>query len=120
MDFLSFLRGKRVLLIGATGRIGTDLLPEIITKQPKILWVTGRDLKRNVPGSTYMQCTLPEGIASLPKNVDYVIMLAAISRPNDAKESAAEAIQVNVAAVESLLRHYANTSTRIVLTSSVR
>lgn len=122
MRLLEFVRGKRLILLGGTGIVGRVLLSSLIEAGPEHILVTGqRQLLDDLPeGIEYLQASLPSDISVLSLRADYVIALAAMSRPDKATRAPEEAIAANVETTRVLLEHYANTPTRIVLTSSVR
>lgn len=124
MGLFGFVEGARVLVIGATGRVGRVLSPHIANARPATLALTGtHDTTGNVFDAVskfdYCQVRLPDDIPSLDTDFDYVIVLAGITKPQVANNDPYRAIMLNVESVRRVFEQFAPTKARIVVASTV-
>lgn len=114
-----------MLVIGATGRVGRVLCPKIDSAGPAQFLVTGsqdaadQSFLDTVPKATYRQLRLPDDIGSIPKDFDYVVVLAGVAKPQAANDDPFAAIVLNVESFRRIVAHFESTNTRIVVASTV-
>jgi hypothetical protein len=121
---LSDVEGKRLLVLGGTGRVGKALYPFLVSSKPSSFVLTGQadDLNdEDLKSANYIKLELPEGIARIdPKRYDVVLVLAADSDPRTCNQDAGQAIRVNVETVTRLMDRFRDREARIVVASSIR
>ncbi len=123
MPLFDFLKNKRILIVGATGRVGSILWPRIAAAEPADLVLTGsRDFAQLgnmvIPEANYLKINLPNDISAISTDFDYVVLIAGVAKPLDANANPLNAITLNVESVYRILSRFRSTSARIVVASS--
>jgi GDP-4-dehydro-6-deoxy-D-mannose reductase len=108
-------RGRRVLVTGATGFVGTHLVPELIARGCDVTCLVRKGPGPSAPVKLFFgDINVPESFRELPRDWDYVIHLAGISIP--ANIYSEKGVLDSLGAAMAVLEHLR--SGRLLLVSS--
>ncbi len=116
-------KGKKVLVTGASGFIGTHLVRALVAQEAKVIGmdiVKPRDPIKN-SNVENMIVDIVKGIPKIQQKIDVIFHLAAAADPNYCENNSNEAFQVNVNGLFNILTFAKNNNiSKIVFPSSAQ
>ncbi|SHI42402.1 Polysaccharide biosynthesis protein [Clostridium cavendishii DSM 21758] len=128
---MNFFKGKKILVIGGTGTIGTGLIKELIKENPKVIRVFSRDeykqfemqnspIVRDYNNFRFLIGDVRdyERVERAMSGIDIVFNLAAMKHVGSCEYNPTEAIKTNVDGVENVIKAAVKHNVECVLFTS--
>lgn len=127
---MAFFEGKKVLIIGGTGTIGTSILQRILPDNPKVVRILSRDehkqfelheRMKSFPNIRYLIGDIRDlsRVERAMEGIDYVFHAAAMKHVPSCEYNPFEAIQTNIIGTQNVIQASLNSGVeRTIFTST--
>src|SRR3989344_6400297 len=110
----SFFSGKKILVTGATGSIGSEIVRQLLTMKPAVLRLYSRDEHKQfqlqqelgiLPNVRYLLGSVrdPQRLDSAMEDIDLVFHAAAYKHVTSCEYNAFEAVKTNVLGTQNVI-----------------